>query len=598
MLEDLLDGFVNPPLPLLARYPKRGGRDLALALGMLLALVGQLAAEVPGRDSAAAVSGAFGMDHREAHGLAVDATPLPEINDSATAEPPPQELAALINPLTLIGQAPIAGARDAIGFGNLAYVCGDGGISVFDVGNPAQPRLLRTVGNAAGICRIRGNELVTSRPFSGPPPFLTVSSYSLADPQNPQFLGNTPPIRYNFAADFFVTSTHAFAGTLQFIFFVSNNDIFAQTGDVLSFDISNPAAPRLVDVLLDTHGTNNDGIGVVGGIDPSGGNFNIWQFAQPDPQTLLVASTTSTGGDTQVGTGLVRVIDIGDPANLVEVGALPIPGAVQLIGLALEGNRAFVTGSTGGWQDFFNNDNAGLSGNIVLATLDVSVPRNPQLVSTQILGRRSRGVNFVVPLGNARFAFSSLGSAPMSETPQLVLVDAGDPLDLSLGSIAVPAEISHMNAAADRIYTASSAGFLIYGVNALQKVAEASLARTVVTCTRRRCRARLTCNRPLFSGLPCNNRLNLLARVRRGLDRSIGSLDLGAGASARASRRIRIASGVANIPPGQTADVPLRLTSGGRRIVGSGTRRLSGVIRISNTAGNPLSTTQVRIRIR
>ena len=70
------------------------------------------------------------------------------------------------------------------------------------------------------------------------------------------------------------------------------------------------------------------------------------------------------------------MLEIGAPGNLSELRALPIPGAIHLIGFAIQGNRALAVASSGGWQDFFNNQNAGLSGNVVLATLDVSDPRN------------------------------------------------------------------------------------------------------------------------------------------------------------------------------------------------------------------------------
>ncbi len=373
--------------------------------------------------------------------------------------------ASFTDPFTLIGQAALGGANNVVRHPDqnvaIAYVCGNSGISLFDITDPAQPQFIKTVGSAANVCRIRGDQLVALR---GGNTFV-VAIYSLADPQNPQLLGSTPEIRYNFAADLFVTATHAFVTTLQFVFFTSNNDIFAQNGDILSIDISNPSAPQLVDVLLNTNGTNNDGIGSVGGVDQSGGNFNMWQIAQADAQTLLVASTTSTGGDPQIGAGVVRVIDISDPANLSEVRTLSIPNAVQLIGLARQWNQALVTASSGGWQDFFNDNNAGLGGNLVLATLDLSDPRAPRLIATQTLNRASRGVNGAIALGNGKYAFSSLGSAPAGESPQLHLVDASAPDNLIVSSMDVPANIGFTMAAADNLlFATSAAGLSIYDI--------------------------------------------------------------------------------------------------------------------------------------
>lgn len=306
---------------------------------------------------------------------------------------------------TLLGQAAIAGASDAVPNGNLVYVCGSSGISVFDVTNVVAPQFLRTVGTPANTCQIRGDRLVALRGGDT----LVVALYTLSDPQNPQPLGSTPEIPYNFAEDLAITDTHAFVTMKATIFSLANRDILAHVGDVLSFDISVPSAPRLDDVLFNTNGTNNDGVGSVGDIDRSGGDFSVFSVTQADAQTLLVSSTTVTGGDTQSGTGLVRVLDIGAPGNLSELSTLAIPGAVHLIGLAIQGNRAFAVASSGGLQDFFNDQNQGLSGNVVLATLDTSDPRNPQLIATRALSRASRGVNLPVSFGNDKYAFSSLG---------------------------------------------------------------------------------------------------------------------------------------------------------------------------------------------
>ena len=338
--------------------------------------------------------------------LSVDPGTLPPTG-TVTAPLRIDSQARLSSPFTLLGQAAIAGASDAIPNGNLVYVCGSSGISVFDVTNVTAPQFLRTVGTPANTCQIRGDRLVALR---GGNTFV-VALYTLSDPQNPQRLGSTPEIPYNFAGDLVITDTRAFVTTLTFDFFLSNRDIFRHTGDVLSIDLSVPSAPLLDDVLLNTNGTNNDGTGVVGGIDPSGGNFNMFSLTQADAQTLLVSSTTVTGGDTQTGTGLVRVLDIGAPGNLGQLSTLPIPGAVHLIGLAIQGNRALAVASSGGWQDFFTDQNAGLSGNVVLAILDTSDPRNPQPIATRALSRASRGVTLPVSFGNDKYAFASLGAS-------------------------------------------------------------------------------------------------------------------------------------------------------------------------------------------
>ena len=96
----------------------------------------------------------------------------------------------LPSPFTLLGQAAIAGASDAVPNGNLVYVCGSSGISVFDVTNVTAPQFLRTVGTPADTCQIRGDRLVALRGGDT----LVLALYTLTDPQNPQHLGSTPEI--------------------------------------------------------------------------------------------------------------------------------------------------------------------------------------------------------------------------------------------------------------------------------------------------------------------------------------------------------------------------------------------------------------------
>ena len=82
---------------------------------------------------------------------------------TVTAPPRIDSQARLSSPFTLLGQAAIAGASDAIPNGNLVYVCGSSGISVFDVTNVTAPQFLRTVGTPANTCQIRGDRLVALR---------------------------------------------------------------------------------------------------------------------------------------------------------------------------------------------------------------------------------------------------------------------------------------------------------------------------------------------------------------------------------------------------------------------------------------------------
>ncbi len=70
-------------------------------------------------------------------------------------------------------------------------------------------------------------------------------------------------------------------------------------------------------------------------------------------------------------------------------------------------------------------------------------------------------------------------------------------------------------------------------------------------------------------------------------------------ALARAPRRIRIASAVANVPPGQTQKVRLRLTERGKQIAKENSgKRLRGLLKIRNLSATSVTNTPVRIRLR
>lgn len=117
------------------------------------------------------------------------------------------------------------------------------------------------------------------------------------------------------------------------------------------------------------------------------------------------------------------------------------------------------------------------------------------------------------------------------------------------------------------------------------------LASTQVACNSARCRVSVTCNLPSALGTACTNRIGLFARAPRRLAED---------AAGKAPRRVRFAFITAtNVPPGQTANVRLRLTPAGKRIVrASTTKTLRGVIEIRNAPGTIIDTTRVRIRLR
>ncbi|MGH8565256.1 MAG: FG-GAP-like repeat-containing protein [Gammaproteobacteria bacterium] len=118
--------------------------------------------------------------------------------------------------------------------------------------------------------------------------------------------------------------------------------------------------------------------------------------------------------------------------------------------------------------------------------------------------------------------------------------------------------------------------------------------RVPLPCNSARCRVAVTCNLAAALGTPCTNRIDLFVRAPRRLTE-----DAAVTGQRQGQRRARLfAFSIANVPPGQTANVRLRVTRLGRRIVRtSGANRLRGVLEIRNAPGTIVDTTRVRIRL-
>ncbi|MEQ1829701.1 MAG: VCBS domain-containing protein, partial [Pirellula sp.] len=258
--------------------------------------------------------------------------------------------------------------------------------------------------------------------------------------------------------DLFIVGNRALATTYGITFFAGN--VISQFGDVLSLDLTNPAAVTVSDELF---GNATD-------------NFNQNGGEVVDANTLYVASTTSTGGlqNTQIGNGIVRVIDYSNPANLAPIREVTIPGTVQVLEIAVEGNRALVVGSTGGWKSpFLGVADAQLTGRMTLTLLDITDHRNPVILGTTLVTESlNRPIDTAdggaklstLALGNGRFAISR---GYVDGRPVLLLADInGD--DIVVASIDVPSLVNEMSVANNTLYTTSQSGLLIYDVGAIE----------------------------------------------------------------------------------------------------------------------------------
>ena len=116
-----------------------------------------------------------------------------------------------------------------------------------------------------------------------------------------------------------------------------------------------------------------------------------------------------------------------------------------------------------------------------------------------------------------------------------------------------------------------------------------------MSCRGATCSIPLTCPLSPALGISCINEARVLV-ARRFLPRRTARSNTDTAAKAR--RMIVFASGIANIPPGATQDVPLRRTRTGKQIARLGRRKLGGVIEIRSGAGTSISSTPVKLRIR
>src|SRR5262249_7549802 len=273
---------------------------------------------------------------------------------------------------------------------------------------------------------------------------------------HPQLVSRTP-INYVFLSDLLVHGNVVLATTNGVNYFAGVATF--QFGSLLSLDASNPAHPVLREVLFNELGS------------PTGGTTNQNGATLVNDRIAYVAGSTSTGGNTQTGAGRVLVVDYSDPTNLSVLNEVDIPGTVQLLDVAVQGNRALVVGSTGGWRTPIDNiSQAAFTGNLTLTLLDVSDP-----LAAQVLGRTlvtdgvfgdvlGVGKISALALGNGLFAVSQ---ANINGKAQLLVVDPTDPNHLIVSALPTPAPANEMAVSGNLLYTTSSAGLGIYRIGSL-----------------------------------------------------------------------------------------------------------------------------------
>ena len=186
--------------------------------------------------------------------LTTTPTTLPAGNGTVTTTLQVNSQTSFTPPLSLVGQATISGSAGVAVDGNLAYVGTSGGIDVVDVSNPSAPSVLSTFGASdfpgmsVVALQVYNNELVVLAQNSS---FNSQSLliYSLATPASPTLLGQTP-LTFQGNNDsrlggFSISNNHVYTFAVWYRYYISGGQIFAQFGESLDIDISNPASPAV-----------------------------------------------------------------------------------------------------------------------------------------------------------------------------------------------------------------------------------------------------------------------------------------------------------------------------------------------------------------
>ena len=162
--------------------------------------------------------------------------------------------------------------------------------------------------------------------------------------------------------------------------------------------------------------------------DPNrGGPNRIFPGVKASSSIAYFGTTTAIGGDVQKQYapsihGELLVVDTTNPAAPAIVTRVPVPQAAYLTSVAVQGNIAVAVGDSDGVYDAFS----GYVGRMVVASFDISDPRNPVLLNTVVTTLNDVAGPSIVAIGDDTFA---VGGTTIGATnkPALVLIDATTP---------------------------------------------------------------------------------------------------------------------------------------------------------------------------
>ncbi len=159
------------------------------------------------------------------------------------------------SPLTALGQTAVSGSTAVAVLGSVAYIGVTGGIDVVDVSDPSDPKVLSSFatndfpGQSVEALQVYNDELVVltqNSSATGQSLFI----YTLATPTSPTLLGSTAITsnggQISHLASFSISNNHVYTDAFWYRFFTGSSQIFAQFGESVDIDISNPTSPSVV----------------------------------------------------------------------------------------------------------------------------------------------------------------------------------------------------------------------------------------------------------------------------------------------------------------------------------------------------------------
>jgi hypothetical protein len=356
-------------------------------------------------------------------------------------------------PITLLGSVTTASPAESFALsGTLAYVCDANEISVINISNPSSPQIVATavsslIKNSADInCAVQRNTLAvfsdqTSSTIGNSPGFV---AFSLANPSQPALIAATSINKRFFGGALYIGNTA----------FVPTNAVTScfgwcsQFGDLLAIDVTNFSAPVLLGTLEQPQ------------IDPVyGGPNDVVGVTQANGSLLYIGGSSSVGANNN-GFGWLQTVDASIPTAMKIVSQLQIPGTIQFSAPLIQGTIAVGIGNTGGYNV---GATPNTTGNIVVATFDITDPRSPLLLSSTVTNYSVGVGGGAARIGSNLFAFA--GVVDVNNNPVMLVVDATNPRAPVFESSYIAQPFTSMQAVGSTLYaTLGTGGFAIYSI--------------------------------------------------------------------------------------------------------------------------------------